>query len=346
MNLRFIAVLAAAGLLAGCGDSGGAGNVWRFALEEVEGSVQWEYARRFEELVEARSGGEIDVRIYPYGSLGTSADLTQQVQQGALQFTFASPGHLGSVVPEVQLFVLHFVLSDDSELNHRVLTGSRELHELMDAAYRQRGLALYSVVPEGWMVWTANRPLREPADFRGLKIRTMVSPLLVQAYRAYGANPTPMPYGEVYGALQLGVIDAQVNPVFAIEEMSFYEVQEVMSFARHSQFVATVAANPAFLDGLSDRQRQMLDDVRTELADYVFDVQQRLNEERLDIIDRNSDIRMVELTDAQREVFRELSMPVRDRYVRLAGPRGEALLDTLTEAVSASRDGGGKPDDI
>lgn len=324
----------------GCGDSGHR-DVWRFAIEEIEGSVQHAYASRFKALVEERSGGAVSVEIYPYGSLGTSAQLTEQVQSGALQLAFASPGHLGSVVPEVQVFSLHFLLSDDEATNLRVLSGDGEFRRLLEEATRERQLELLALVPEGWMVWTANRPLRMPEDFAGLKMRTMVSPLLVEAYAAYGAAPTPMPYSEVYSGLQLGMIDAQVNPVFAIEEMSFYEVQDYLIFARHAPFVATVVGSPAFLAGLDVEQRGLLEGVLVDLDDYIFETQRRFNAERLAKIVEEGDTEVVRLDATQREAFRRLSLPVREIYVELVGPRGRAILDSLVASVQAAEEPSG-----
>ena len=329
-------------LLAGCGGEP-ATPTWRFALEEIEGSVQDVFARRFALEIQERTDGSVDVVIYPYGSLGTSAQLTEQVQQGALQLAFASPGHLGSVVPEAQVFSLHFVFSDDEEVNGRAVAAGGPVQRILDEAYRDRGLALLAVVPEGWMVWTGDRELRSPADFRGFKMRTMASPLLVEAYRAYGASPTPLPYAEVYGALQLGMVDGQVNPIFAIEEMSFYEVQDVMTFAHHLPFVTTLVANPTFLDGLAPELRKTLEDVIRELEVEIAGVQQEMNRERLERIQAAGGTRLVELSEAERQTFRDASLPVRDRYRELAGERGAEVLRTLQTEVrrlESERDAG------
>ncbi|WP_303906802.1 TRAP transporter substrate-binding protein [Thiohalomonas denitrificans] len=327
---RFFLLFTVVLLVAGCS---GEPQI-RFALEEVEGSVQDAYAQRFKALVEERSEGRIKVNVYPYGALGSSAQLTEQVQNGVVQFAFASPGHLGSVIPEVQAFSLHFLFSDDEQVNQQIFTGSGELKRLLSEAYREKNLLLLSMVQEGWMVWTGDRPLRSPSDFEGFKIRTMPSPLLVEAYEAYGANPTPMPYSEVYSALQLNMIDGQVNPVFAIEEMSFYEVQEVMTFANHLPFVSTLVANPAFMAGLSESDRELVESVRAELDDEIFELQQRFNRERLETIREESDIQVVRLTDEEREAFRNAAMPVRDSYVDSVGERGKAILEAVTAARS------------
>lgn len=333
MTLQLVA-LGSLSLVFGCGGSGDAsGQVWRIAIEEIEGSVQHAYATRFEALIEERTGGRVRVEVYPYGSLGTSAQLTEQVRSGALQLAFASPGHLGSVIPEAQIFSLHFLLSDDAVVNQRVLTRDGAFRGLLADAYREHGLELVAIVQEGWMVWSANKALRTPADFEGFKMRTMVSPLLVEAYAAYGADPTPMPYAEVYGALQLGMVDGQVNPVFAIEEMSFHEVQDHLTFARHAPFVSTLVTSPGFVTALAPADRAVFEGVIGELDGWIFETQRRFNSERLDRIVAEGGTQIVELDDDERDAFRELGLPVRETFVEMAGERGAAMLEALSLGV-------------
>ena len=168
-------------------------------------------------------------------------------------------------------------------------------------------------------------------------MRVMTSPILVEAYRAYGANPTPLPYGEVYSGLQLKMIDGQVNPVFAIEEMSFYEVTDYLIFARQAQFVTSVVANPAFFDALPEAQRQWVREVIGELNDFIFDVQEQYNQERLETIKKNKpDIEILQLTAEERDAFREASLPVRETFVEMVGPEGKELLDTLTREIEVA----------
>ncbi|GAA3574865.1 TRAP transporter substrate-binding protein DctP [Marinobacter xestospongiae] len=311
---------------------------WRFALEEIEGSVQDAYAQEFKRQIEDMSDGQIEIEIYPYGALGTSSQLTELVQDGSIQLAFASPGHLASVIPEVGVFTLHFVLSDDNDVNKEVLSSSK-VHNLFDSPYAEQNMQLLGIVPEGWMVWTGNKPLRTPADFSEFKMRTMTSPILTESYKAYGANPSPMPYSEVYSGLQLKQIDGQVNPIFAIEEMSFYEVQEAMTLANHAQFITTLVSNKEWYESLPDDQRKWLDDTRAELVDYIYQKQAEFNGERLEKITQNSDIEVVELTDEQRAVFRDASMGVRDIYLEAAGERGQEILDTITSMVEEADSG-------
>lgn len=310
---------------------------WRFALEEIEGSVQHRYALELKDRIERISDGNIVIDIFPYGSIGTSIQLTDLTREGSVHLAFASPGHLADVVPETGLFTLHYLLSDNDDVNRKILA-SDELIDLFREPYAEHNLRLLGFVPEGWMVWTANKPLRTPADFEGLKIRTMTAEIAAEAYKAYGATPTPTPFSQVYSDLQLRRIDAQSNPVFAIEEMGFYEVQNTMTFARPALFVTSVISNKAWFDALPEDQQRWLDDALAEIAPLIYRTQAELNAERLETIRTSSDIQIIELTDEERERFRKASLPVRDTYTRFAGERGEDILNQLLEMISEAED--------
>jgi len=310
--------------------------IWRFAIEEVPGSVQDAYAQKFKDLIEERSAGAIQVIVYPYGSLGTSDQVTELLHMGAIQLAMASPGHLGKLIPEIQLLLLHFIFSENNEVNKAVLARGQPLHKSLAKLYRQKGLGLLSLYPEGWQVWTTQRPIHKPQDFRGLKMRVMTSPMLIEAYKAYGANPTPLPYGEVYSALQLNMIDGQVNPIFAIEEMSFYEVTKYLTFAKHAPFITSVAMNPQFFRDLPQDRKTLLNDVVADLHDYIFAVQKTFNAERLEKIKtRKPQLHLYYLSEEERERFQQASLAARQKYVELVGPEGAALLHQLLHEVAA-----------
>jgi len=332
LRTRFLTATATLALAAGLSLSAGAvqAETWKFSLEEVEGSVQDAFAEKLKELVAEKSNGDITLQIYPYGTLGTSGDVTELVQTGALQITHASPGHLGSLVPEMQVFSIPYLLSQDEDVNKKVLAESEVIYTDLANALRDQGLELMTMYPEGDMVWTANKKITEPADFKGFKMRTMTSPLLVEAYQAFGANPTPMPYGEVYGALQLGTIDGQVNPIFAIQEMKFYEVQDYMIWAGQQQFTTSVVVGQGWYNGLPDDKKAILDQSIDEATDYIFDKQREYNKERLEIIKKNSDIEMIRLTEEQRAPFRERAQQVREKFVEMTGESGKKILEKLS----------------
>ncbi|MCB9948294.1 MAG: TRAP transporter substrate-binding protein DctP [Rhodospirillaceae bacterium] len=309
---------------------------WKFALEEIEGSVQDMYAQEFKRIVEEASGGDIEVTIYPYGQLGTSADLTELAQSGVVQLTFASPGHLGTLIPEVQVFSLHYLLSQNNDVNKEFLGSSPTIYEGLAGDFADHGLRLITMFPEGEMVWTTNREIHSPADFDNFKMRTMVSPMLVAAYEALGASPTPMPYGEVYGGLQLGMIDGQVNPIFAIQEMKFYEVVDYMIFAGQQQFTTTVVAGLDWFDGLSPEHQALVTDSQAELLDYIYATQEAMNAERLEmIIADRPELTVIHLTAEEREAFREASLGAREDFAEMVGPSGEEILNSVVAEIEA-----------
>ena len=307
--------------------------VWRFAIEETSGSVQDAYAQKFKELVEKKSGGKVTVKVYPYGTLGTSDQLSELLYNGSLQFAMASPGHIGKMIPEVQVLLLHYVFSDDEEVNKKVLN-SPEIKTEFNQLFAEKGFEMLSVFSEGWQVWSANKPIKSPDDFSGVKFRVMTSPLLMAAYEAYGASSTPLAYSEVYSALQLKMIDGQVNPVFAIEEMSFYEVNDHLIFANQAQFYTTCLTNKKFYEKLTAEEKAWVDESIEELSDYIAQTQAQFNEERLHVIqEKNPGIKVVELTPDEREAFRQASVPVREQFKGIAGERGAELLETILKEV-------------
>ncbi len=311
---------------------------WKFALEEVDGSVQDAYAEEFKKRIEERTNGEVTVQIYPYGTLGTSGDIAEMTGQGVLKLANASPGHLGSLIPEMNVFNIPYLLSQDNQVNKDVLTDSECIYGKLQDEFHDKGLELLTMYPEGQMVWTTKKKITSPSDMQGVKMRVMTSPLLVAAYEAFGASPTPMPYGEVYGGLQLGQIDAQVNPIFAIEEMKFYEVTDYMIWAGQQQFTTTVVGNHDWYQGLSDERRQMLNDVIAGMADYIFKKQAQYNDSRLeDIKKAKPGMKMIHLTEEQREPFRKASMKVRDKFVKMTGQEGKEVMQCLAQQFGTAR---------
>lgn len=309
---------------------------WRVALEEIEGSVQHRYAERFAELVEERTD-DVEFVIYSYGELSPSFDeIYTQLQDGAVQFGFGS-GFFGGVVPENDVFSLSFVLTDDEWTNAQILNDEAFLwSDPLQSAYRDRDVQILSLVPEGWQVWAGNEEIRSVEDFEGVRIRVMDNRLLRETYSAYGADPTSVSYADIYGALETGAIDANIQPVFAHQEMSFYEVQDYMIFGRHKPFIAAWLANRDFWDNLSDEHRQIIREVNEELVEYIHEVQVELNERRMEqILEARPDVEIIDIDEETREAFREASMPVRDTYVEMTGERGGEILDRLLETKEA-----------
>jgi len=306
---------------------------WRFALEEIEGSVQHAYAEALKSRIEEASDGKVELDIFPYGSLGTSSQLTELVRNGSVDLAFASPGHLADLIPETGIFTLHYVLPDDEAITRALFAGD-ELTQLFSAAYNEKYLTLLGFVPEGWMAWTANKPLRTPADFEGLRIRTMTSEMSAEAFRSYGADPRQTPYSQVYSDLQLKQIDGQTNPIFAIEEMGFYEVQDTLTMARAAHFVSSVVANPEWYARLPEQQQDWLATALIEVGREAWQIQAELNQTRLESMLEEGQLAVTRLTEQERAAFREASRSAREHYISQTGERGQQILESLQNLIA------------
>ncbi|AOT68703.1 TRAP transporter substrate-binding protein [Geosporobacter ferrireducens] len=308
---------------------------WRFAHEEIDGSVQDLYVKKFKEVIEKKSNGRVNIEIYPVGQIGDATQQCELLQNGGIEFGIISPGNTGTIVAENQLFSLHFLFTDDMDKNAEIFKTSTALNELLSNKYLEKDIKVLAYWTEGAMQWTSGKAVNTPDKWKGFKMRTMPSPMIVAAYQAYGANPTPVPYMEVYSGLQLNMIEGQENPLFAIEEMKFYEVQKYLTLASSNLYVTTTAVNPDFFNGLPKDMQDMIMETVDEIRDYSFDVQADLNGNALDKIREKSNIEIVELTTAEREAFREASKAAYDKYVSMVGAAGKEILEKLIEEVKA-----------
>ncbi len=308
--------------------------LWQVALEEIEGSMQHEYAKKFVQIVEEKSKGQIRCKIHLYGELGTSGEITELLQKGDLHFAFQSPGHLGSYIPEVQVFSIHYLFPTEFKLLEKILRKGPNTYKTLQKYYRKHKLELLSIIEEGWQIWTANKPLRKPADFEGITFRVMSSPLLITAYRLYGAYVITVPYDQIYDDLALGRIDAETQPFFAIQEMKFYEVQDYMIKANQLPFIGTFAANYEFIKGLPEDIRAMINDAIEGANEYIFDFEPKLNAKRKQMImEAKPSMKYIELTEEEISAFREKAQPLRQKYLKMGGEGAKEVLDAVIKDI-------------
>jgi TRAP-type C4-dicarboxylate transport system substrate-binding protein len=166
----------------------------------------------------------------------------------------------------------------------------------------------------------------------------MTSPLLVETYRAFGATPTPLPWGEVFSSLQLNMIQGQENPMFFVESTKMYEVTDHITYAGHNVYTTAVVANKAFFDGLSDEDRALVE-AATEVAyEHIIDYQEGLTERaEAAILEAKPEMTVTVLTDAQRAPFRAAAEEVRAAYIEMVGEAGEKVLEGFKADIEASR---------
>ncbi|MBM7097037.1 TRAP transporter substrate-binding protein DctP [Bacillus sp. H-16] len=307
----------------------------RFATEEYEGQLQYEYAREFAELLEEKTDGRITTSVYEFGGLGSEVDQFEMIQNGGVEFAIVSPGFTGTTVREGQLFALQFLFSDDEDVNYQVLNESEALNEDLAAKYEERNVKPLAFWSEGGMQWTGNRELREPSDFEGFRMRTQESSLILRSYEAYGADPTPLSWAELYSSLQLGNVDGQENPIFFIEDANFHEVQDHMTISDHNIYVAMTTVNADFYNDLPDDLRQAVDETVDEMRPAAQEMQLEMNEELLTAIEEDdaNPTEIYTLSEEERNAFRELAIPMQDYFRDDVGEDGAAILDKLLEEI-------------
>ncbi|WP_227937488.1 DctP family TRAP transporter solute-binding subunit [Alkalihalobacillus deserti] len=311
---------------------------WQFVTEEVDGQVQYEYAEEFAARLNEKSDGQINIDVFEFGQLGSEVDQVEQLQNGIVQFAIISPGFTGGMVKEGQVFALQFLFPDDQEKTQDILNTSEAINTQLAGMYEAHNIKPLAFFTEGAMQWTGSRELRTPADFEGFKMRTQESPLIMESYKAYGADPSPLSWSELYTSLDRGVVDGQENPIFFIQDASFHEVQDHMTISNHNNYVAMATVNPTFYNELPEDIRAMIDETIEEMRPVVFDMQAKMNESLLNEIinDTENPTEVIELTEAEREEFRALAIPVRD-YFRdeVVGDEGREMLELLEEEIAA-----------
>lgn len=321
-------VLAGAIIAGSCFSGSVVADTWRYAFEEAITDVQGVYATKFKEEIEKNSSHEVE--LYAYGTLGESADIMEQTQAGILQFVDQSPGFTGSLIPEAQVFFVPYLLPQDTDDLGKFFRNSKAIHRDFKKLYANQGLELLSMFPEGEVVMTTKKVIHSPKDLDEVKFRVMTNPLLVEAYKSFGATPTPLPWGEVYGGLQTNIIQGQENPMFFVESTKMYEVTDAITFTGHSNFTTAVMANKEFFDGLSATDKKLVVNASKAAFEYIIDYQKGLEEKSLELIKKaKPEMKVTVLSEAERKPFREAARQVEKKFIEMTGDSGAAILKQL-----------------
>ena len=294
---------------------------------EPLGSAEDLNARKLKAMIEEKTQGEAEVSMYPAGEMGTDLEAAEMIQMGTLQMAIVATGWLGGISPAAQILDIPFLLPTDSRLAVKVLNGPAG--DALGATFK--GMKVTGYYSLGVKQYTCNNAIRKPADFKGLKIRTMASPLVVESFKVMGAIPTPLPYTEVYSALQLGTVVGQENPIWAIKKMKFYEVQDYLILSNHATFVSMMAVNPKWFDSLPPKIQKIIADGSKEIAYPIYESIAKEEQADLDEI-RASGTQIIELTPAEIGAFKEAMVPVRKKFVELTGK--QELLKIFDEEVA------------
>ncbi len=308
---------------------------WKYAFEESLTEVQGVYATKFKEEIEKNSSHE--VQLFPYGTLGESADLMEQTQAGILQFVDQSPGFTGALIPEAQVFFVPYLLPTDQKHLARFFRESKAINEDFKALYAEKGLELLKMFPEGEVAMTTKKPVNSCEDLNEVKFRVMTNPLLVEAYKAFGATPTPLPWGEVYGSLQTNIIQGQENPTFYLYSTKLYEVTDYITYTGHSNFTTAVMANKEFFSGLSDADKKVVQDAAKAAYEHIVVYQEGLAQQELAKIKKTKpSMTVTVLSEEQRSCFKNAAGDVEAKFIEMTGEKGKAILKQFKADLAAT----------
>ena len=321
-----LALAAGAGAAAGFGRgaSAQAPTTIKFSHVVAPDTPKGRGADKFKELAERYANGAVRVEVYPNSQLYKDKEELEALQLGAVQMLAPSVSKFGPLgVREFEVFDLPF-LARDTEGLHRMTEGpsGRALLAKLDG----KGIAVLAYWDNGFKIMSANRLLRTPDDFRGLKMRIQSSKVLEAQMRALGALPQVMAFSEVYQALQTGVVDGQENPPSNMYTQRMHEVQSHATLSNHGFVEYAVIANKRFWDGLAAPVRTALTRAMQESTAYVNEICQRENDDAVAEMRKSGKIQFLELSADQLDLWKKAMRPV---YSQMESRVGRELIQTM-----------------
>ena len=260
-------------------------------------------AVRFKELAEEATKGRVRVEVYPNSTLYKDKEELEALQLGNVQMLAPSLAKFAPLgVTEFELFDLPFIFDTEQEL-HRITEGpvGRKLLRLLEP----KGIMGLAYWDNGFKVMSANRALRTPADFEGLKIRIQASRVLDSQMRALGARPQVMAFSEVYKALQAGVVDGTENPPSNLYTQKMHEVQKYVTVSNHGYLGYAVIVNRRFWTALPPDIRDQLESAMNGATRFANAIAQMDNDRALEAVKASGKCQVIELTTAERTAWKK-----------------------------------------
>jgi tripartite ATP-independent transporter DctP family solute receptor len=237
---------------------------WRGWNIHVAGYPNTVALDKFVDLLKEKSGGKMTLKMYHGGTLGSQPDAIEQVRLGGLELANFSLGPLGPIVPEANVVSLPFIFKDTDHV-WRVLDG--KAGDMINAGLAKKGLVSLAWFDGGSRCfYNSKKPIKTPADVKGLKVRVMNNDLYSGMISALGGNPSPMAFSEVYQSLKTGVVDGAENNWPSYESTGHYEVAPYYSNSQHLIIPETLCINVKVYNALSKDEQMILKEAAQEAA--------------------------------------------------------------------------------
>lgn len=290
-------------------------------------------AKRFAQLVNEKSGGDLEVRVFPNGQLygGDPSAAVKQLAGGSLDMLLNSTSLYATFNPKFSAIAVPYLFKDVDQLRAYL---DSDMGKELQSDLSEIGITGLDLWPRPLrQITNSKRPITQPDDLKGLKLRVPNNPLWVEFFGAMGAAPTPMAFAEVYNALQLGVVDGQENPVNVPVSAKLYEVQKYLSLTNHIADAWVFGVNPARLDSLTEEQRALLAEAADETeawkaANDAADIEKSIATLKENGMEVNS------LTDEQRAAFVAVAKGLYGDFAKLV--KDQAFFDRTTAFATGS----------
>jgi C4-dicarboxylate-binding protein DctP len=288
-------------------------------------------SEKFKELADKYTGGKVKVEIYPNSTLYKDKEELEALQLGSVQMLAPSNSKFGPLgIREFEVFDLPYILPDLKTLR-KVTEGplGARLLKLLEP----KGITGLAYWDNGFKQMSANKKLVTPADYQGVKFRIQSSRVLQAQFKALGSLPQVMAFGEVYQALQTGVVDGQENTWSNIYTQKMHEVQKYITESNHGYIGYVVIVNKKFWDDLPADIRDQLTKAMKEATDFNNTQSQKENEDALAEIRKSGKSEIIKLTPEQDEAMRKAMEPV---YKDAAGRVGQPLIDEFQKEAKST----------
>jgi len=279
-------------------------------------------AKRFADLVNERAGGKLNIKVFHSSALGDQVSSIESMQAGTLDIaTVETP--ITTVDPVLGATALPYIFRGRE---HVAAALNGPAGAWIEERLAAKGLRVLGFMEGGFRQITNNvRPINAPSDLKGIKMRTPSSKLRIKIFNTYGANASPLPFKELYTALQTGVFDGQENPVIWAKVTKFYEVQKYLSITNHLYTVTYLLMSENAFRKLDTETQAIFKQAGREAAEYTVEVGKKADSEIVDFLKSEG----MEVNQADIDAFVQASKPIWDEWVQEYGDDARKVTDLI-----------------
>jgi len=317
-----LVIAMAVSLLAGCGgdkkpaDQKAEKKVIRVSIGLNDASPEYKGLEKWKELVAKESNGRIEIQIFPSAQLGDDIKTMTALRAGTLEMSGPSSSPMATIDKKWMVFDLPFLFANEKVVD-AVLDGpfgqkmldSLQAHGLVGLMYMENGYR---------QVTNSKHEIKSPADVKGLKIRTMENPVHLAAWRALGANPTPMPFSEVFNAMQQKTIDGQENPNTTNYLQKFYEVQKYTTLSKHVYTPFVIMYSKKLWDTLPKADQDLLLKTAKEASKWQREYNRKVDAEAVQGLEK-AGMKVTRLTPEQQKAFMDATKDIASQFEKEIG---------------------------